>query len=74
MACFKRWVVSHDRVRPMKIRLHSATLACDLLSTIAYRAETRDGWQGPYRDSYGDARRDLRQHKREVKDGRRASE
>lgn len=51
-------------VRPVRIKLRSELMQADVLSTVAYRGQCPDGWRGPQRDRYADARTDARDHNR----------
>lgn len=45
---------------------YSAELGVLVRSVIAYRAEQGDEWRGPWRQSMADAKRDAREHNREL--------
>lgn len=50
---------------PCRMRRLSPLLGCDALTVYGYRAESPDGWRGPFRRSYREARIDARDHNRE---------
>lgn len=52
-------------VFPVRVRAVSPLLGCDAVTTFGYRAESADGWRGPFRRNYRAARTDARVHNRE---------
>lgn len=52
-------------VKPVRVYLPSADLHTTVARGVGFRAVASDGWKGPSRRTYADARKDAREHKTE---------
>ena len=51
------------RVRPARVHLPSRELHTTIVRGYGFRASASDGWSGPVRKTYADARKDARIHR-----------
>ena len=53
--------ISKTTVRPVRIHVPDADPFCDTSRGVGFRAVSADGWKGPQRKTYAQARQDARE-------------
>lgn len=59
--------MSGSAIRPTWHRRFDENLGVDVARVVGYRAVAKDGWKGPRRYTFSEAREDLRERHRTVK-------